>query len=155
MAAIPSGGAGAGSGGGTTGGSGGSGTPSGSGGGGGGARSVITPASTGNVALDRIVANDDLVRSFIGMSDSSPVPTPPVTAEGVPLQEWDFYGMAYSLMFKAIGATDPDVPSETQLEQIVTAGRWKPTTAADFKPLLLGGEIRGPTRSAASSCRSR
>ena len=92
------------------------------------------------------------------MSDSSPVPTPSGSdrRRASRFKEWDFYGMAdNSLMFKAIGATDPDVPSETKLEQIVTAGRWKPTTAADFKPLLLGGEIRGPTRSAASSCRSR
>ena len=98
--------------------------------------------STGNVALDHIVNNDDLVRRFIGMTDDSPVPTPPLTGEGVPLQEWDIFGIAYSLLFKATPAAEPDSPSETQLEQIVNAGRWVPTSVHDFEPLLLGDEHR-------------
>jgi hypothetical protein len=123
-------------------------TSGGSGGGasaaGGGGAAATRPAapSTGNVALDHIVNNDDLVRRFIGMTDGSPVPTPPLTAEGVPLQEWDILGVAYSLLFKATAAADPDFPSETQLEQIVNADRWVPTSVQDFEPLLLGDQHR-------------
>ena len=152
----PAGGAaGAGSGaatGGSTGGSAGGSTSSGnsgaagrtSGGGGtsGGTAAAAAPRSTGNVALDQIVNNDELVRRFIGMTGDSPVPTPALTSEGVPLQEWDIYGIAYSLLFKAAGATEPDFPSEDQIEQIVAAGRWKPTSPGDFEPLLLGDEHR-------------
>jgi hypothetical protein len=125
---------------GSTGGSSGGGTTSSTAGG----ATATRPAtpSTGNVALDHIVGNDDLVRRFIGMSDDSPVPTPPVTAEGVPLQEWDIFGVAYSLMFKATSSAEPDYPSEAQLEQIVTAQRWLPTRLDDFKPLLLGDDQR-------------
>ncbi|WP_377641822.1 hypothetical protein [Oryzobacter terrae] len=101
------------------------------------------PASTGNIALDAIVGNEALLRDFIGMADESPVPTPPVTLEGVPLQEWDLFGVGYSLLYDPIGAAGPDVPSETQLEQVVTAKRWKPTTPTDFRPLLLGDLQRG------------
>jgi hypothetical protein len=130
-----------GSGGPTSGGSGGGASAAGGGGGGAAATRPATP-STGNVALDHIVNNDDLVRRFIGMTDDSPVPTPPLTGEGVPLQEWDIYGLAYTLMFEATGATEPDFPSETQLEQIVNAQRWVPTNPDDFKPLLLGDQHR-------------
>jgi hypothetical protein len=124
------------------------GTPGGTAGGtagGGGARGGGSPGtapSTGNVALDQIVGNDDLTRRYLGMTDDSPVPTPTVTAEGVPLQEWDAYGLAYTLMFKASGAPEPDFPSEAQLEQVVTSGQWKPTQPQDFEPLLLGDESR-------------
>jgi hypothetical protein len=129
---------------GTGGGSSGGGGTGGTSGGGGGTSATArpAPASTGNVALDRIVGNDDLVRRFIGMSEGSPVPTPALTAEGVPLLEWDIYGLAYSLMFRATGATEADFPSEAQIEQMVTAKRWKPTDPRDFEPLLLGDEHR-------------
>ena len=148
---APSGGGGAGAGtsgssaGAGTGGSSSSGGAAGGGGGsagGGGARTVVAPASTGNVALDRIVGDDGLVRRYIGMTEDSPVPTPALTNEGVPLQEWDFYGLGYSLKFQATGATEPDYPSEAQLEQMVTAGAWVPTNPDDFQPLLLGQEHR-------------
>jgi hypothetical protein len=134
------GGAGSGGAGGSTSGGSGGGT-SATGAGGAAATRPATP-STGNVALDHIVNNDDLVRRFIGMTDDSPVPTPPLTGEGVPLQEWDIFGIAYSLLFKATPAAEPDFPSETQLEQIVNAERWVPTSVHDFEPLLLGDEHR-------------
>jgi hypothetical protein len=122
--------------------SGGSGGGTSAAGSGGAAATRPATPSTGNVALDHIVNNDDLVRRFIGMTDDSPVPTPPVTGEGVPLQEWDIFGVAYSLLFKATAAAEPDSPSETQLEQIVNAKRWVPTGVHDFEPLLLGDQHR-------------
>lgn len=65
------------------------------------------PTTTGNSALDRIIGNDEALRSFIGMPSDSPTPTPAVTAEGVPLQEWDFHG-AVSVWIKPSDAAEPE-----------------------------------------------
>lgn len=103
-------------------------------------------SSTGNAALDRIVGNDELARRFIGMTENTPVPTPALTTEGVPLQEWDIYGVAYQLSFLADGSSETVTPSQQQIEQIVDAGLWTPTDPRDFDPLLLG-DIRRTTNS--------
>ena len=106
--------------------------------GGGTSSSTSAPISTGNSALDRIIGNSDGLRSFLGLASDSPVPTPTVTAEGVPLQEWDFVGGGYELLFREF-ETDPGsaVNSET-IKVIIQEDFWVPTLAEDFRPLLLG-----------------
>lgn len=112
---------------------------SGAGGGGSGAKTTPpAPTTTGNSALDRIIGNDEVLRSFIGMSSDSPVPTPPVTAEGVPLQEWDFIGGGYSLYYQETEAGPRELATGTQIEEIIALDFWTPTGADDFRPLLLG-----------------
>ena len=84
----------------------------------------VAPASTGNTALDRIIGNDQALRSFIGMPGDSPVPTPAVTAEGVPLQNWDFYGTTL-LLARATATDEPILASAADLEEIITKDLYK------------------------------
>ncbi|MHB8760648.1 MAG: ATP synthase subunit B family protein [Thiobacillus sp.] len=134
---------GAGNAGGGAGGGAGSSTGSGSGGGtGGGTRGggggISAPRSTGNSALDRIIGNDESLRAFIGLSPDSPVPTPAVTDEGVPLQDWDFIGGGYSLFYQETNAGPRELAAGAQVEEIIAADFWTPTKAEDFRSLLLG-----------------
>ena len=128
-----SGGSAGGSGGG---GSTGGGTGSGRTGGGASQPTPAAPASTGNSALDRLIGNDDTLRSFIGLSPDSPAPTPAVTTEGVPLQEWDTYGPT-TLLIKASPSADPDFLSPADLEKIISKGHFTPRLE-DVQSLLLG-----------------
>lgn len=126
--------------GGTSGGGGtGGGTSGGSGSaGGGGSSGPSAPRSTGNSALDRIIGNDESLRSFIGLAPDSPVPTPAVTDEGVPLQDWDFIGGGYSLFYQETNAGPRELAAGAQIEEIIAADFWSPTKAEDFRSLLLG-----------------
>jgi uncharacterized membrane protein YgcG len=132
----------AGGGGSTSGGSssGGGSTSSGGGGGtnsGGAAKPPVSaPSTTGNSALDRIIGNDEALRSFIGLSSDSPEPTPPVTAEGVPLQEWDFFGGA-NLLIKKDGASEPEVVFGDDLKLLIEKDSFK-VRFDDMNSMLLG-----------------
>lgn len=97
------------------------------------------PVSTGNAALDRIIGNDQTLRPFIGMSADSPVPTPAVTVEGVPLQEWDFYG-PFLLLSRATATDDPELASATDIEEMISKGLFK--LNLDNVPALLLGDRR-------------
>jgi len=123
-----SGGSGAGSSGGATGGGG-----SGSGTGG---TPAAPPRSTGNSALDRIIGNDEALRSFIGLSADSPVPTPAVTDEGVPLQTWDVHGPT-SFMIRRSSTGEPDFPTLDDVRKIIAKGNFVPRSE-DLTTLLLG-----------------
>jgi hypothetical protein len=105
--------------------------------GGGGTSTQSRPAS-GNAALDSIVGNPETLRAFQGLDPDSPEPPLPATAEGVPLQEWDFYGLAYSLLYQESESGQPEFPTETQVEELVNLRQWVPTNPRDFEPLLLG-----------------
>ncbi len=126
------------------GGSGGSGTGGGSAGAGSGGAgsgsnsnsSPAAPASTGNSALDRIIGNDEALRSFIGMSADSPAPTPAVTAEGVPLQQWDFYGPT-QLLVKASATEEAGQPSAADIQEIISKDLFK-ADVDHVQSLLLG-----------------
>lgn len=108
-----------------------------SGGSGGSAKTPpAAPTTTGNSALDRIIGNDEALRSFIGMAPDSPVPTPAVSAEGVPLQEWDFFGVT-SLVVKATDTAEPAPASAADLEEIIAKGLFKADTN-EVRSLLLG-----------------
>jgi hypothetical protein len=124
----PSGGSGAGSSGGTTG--------SGGSGNGTGGAPAAPPRSTGNSALDRIIGNDEALRSFIGLSADSPVPTPAVTDEGVPLQSWDVHGPA-SFMISRTPTGEPDFPTLDDVRKIIAKGNFVPRSE-DLTTLLLG-----------------
>lgn len=129
-----------------TGGSGGSGaTPSGaisgsSGtkptGGTGGGTAPVAPVSTGNSALDRIIGNDASRREFLGLPADSPVPTPAITSEGVPLQQWDFIGPS-SLSFRASPSAEIEPLFGQDLADVVTKGFFFPDLRA-LRDLLLG-----------------
>ncbi|MFN0133714.1 MAG: hypothetical protein ACKVW3_14445 [Phycisphaerales bacterium] len=132
---------------GSTGGKSGTGSTSGTGGSsttGGGAKSnagsppsvIAAPTSTGNSALDRIIGNDAALRSFIGLSPDSPVPTPTVTPEGVPLQELDFFG-ATSLGIKASETAEAQPLFGAELEEVISRGIFLPDSTA-VRSLLLG-----------------
>jgi hypothetical protein len=94
------------------------------------------PTTTGNSALDRIIGNDEALRSFIGISPNSPEPTPTVTAEGVPLQEWDFLGFA-SLSVKASDTAEPVPASGADLDDIISKGFFTASTE-DARSLVRG-----------------
>jgi hypothetical protein len=96
------------------------------------------PSSTGNAALDSIVGNPESLRMFQGLDPDSPEPAMPATAEGVPLQEWDFFGLGYNLLFQETGAGPAELASESQIEEMVKLGQWQPTNPADFRSALLG-----------------
>jgi hypothetical protein len=117
---------------------GGAGGSPGSGGGSSAKPAVSAPTTTGNSALDRIIGNDEALRSFIGMPPGSPAPTPAVTAEGVPVQEWDFIGGGYSLFYQETNAGPRELAAGAQIEEIIAADSWTPTKAEDFRPMLLG-----------------
>lgn len=95
------------------------------------------PASTGNSALDRIIGNDQTLRSFIGMAADSPVPTPAVTAEGVPLQDWDFYG-SFLLLSRATATEEPELASAADIEEMISKDLYK--LDIDNVPSLLLGD---------------
>jgi hypothetical protein len=95
------------------------------------------PASTGNSALDRIIGNDQALRSFIGLSADSPVPTPAITAEGVPLQEWDFYG-SFLLLARATATEEPELASRDHIEEMISKDLYK--LDIDNVPSLLLGD---------------
>ncbi|KAE8764007.1 hypothetical protein [Georgenia thermotolerans] len=105
---------------------------------------AVASSSTGNVALDQIVGNDDLLRRYVGMTDGSPAPTPAVTPEGVPTQEWDVIGTGYDedrVGTPPHGATPlPDADLE---QRLATEGTWVATRVEDLRPLLLGDQRRG------------
>lgn len=129
-----SGGSGGGSSGGATGGGG-----SGTGGGGGsvaGGVPAAAPRSTGNSALDRIIGNDETLRSFVGLSADSPAPTPAVTDEGVPLQTWDVNGPTSFLITRS-PTEEPDFPTLDDIKKIIAKGNFVPRSE-DLKTLLLG-----------------
>jgi len=123
-----SGGSGAGSSGGATGGGG-----SGSGTGG---TPAAPPRSTGNSALDRIIGNDEALRSFIGLSADSPVPTPAVTDEGVPLQTWDVHGPT-SFMIPPLVHRGTGLPDARRRQENHRQGQFRPRSE-DLTTLLLG-----------------
>lgn len=124
----PSGSSGAGSSGGATG-SGGSGSST-------GGAPAAPPRSTGNSALDRIIGNDEALRSFIGLSADSPVPTPAVTDEGVPLQTWDVHGPT-SFMISRSSTEELDFPTLDDVRKIIAKGNFVPRSE-DLTTLLLG-----------------
>jgi hypothetical protein len=93
-------------------------------------------SSTGNSALDRIIGNDEALRNFIGVPANSPAPTPAVTSEGVPLQEWDFFG-ATSRSFKTAAAATPEPLFGNRLVEVISKGIYKADTS-DLRSLLLG-----------------
>lgn len=97
----------------------------------------VAPASTGNAALDRIIGNDQTLRPFIGLSPDSPVPTPAVTAEGVPLQEWDFYG-SFLLLSRATAIDEPELASTADIEEMISKDLFK--LNVDNVPSLLLGD---------------
>lgn len=106
--------------------------PVGASGSGGGSSTGLTSA------LNRIIGNDESLRAFQGLDPDSPEPALPATAEGVPLQEWDFYGLAYNLLYQENDSSQADFPTETQIEEMVNLRQWVPTNPRDFEPLLLG-----------------
>ena len=114
----------------------GAGVTSGASGGSGSKTTPSAPTTTGNSALDRIIGNDEALRSFIGMSSDSPAPTPPVTAEGVPLQEWDFFGETF-LKVKESATAEPQVALGADLDEIISKGFFK-AESSDIRSLLLG-----------------
>ena len=120
------------------------GSAGGSSGAGGAAGGGSASTSSGNAALDRIIGNDESLRNFLGLDPNSPAPTPAVTAEGVPLQEWDFIGGGYALYYQETEAGPRELAIGTQIEEIIAIDFWTPTTADDFRPLLLGDrKVRG------------
>ena len=130
------------SGGGTSpsgGGEGGSVTPAGSGGAsaGGAPSKPVAPASTGNSALDAIIGNPAALRSFIGQSPDSPEPTRTVTAEGVPLQEWDAVGTG-GLLARNDENSPVEAASQADIETLVASGLWRPAALEDVRSALLG-----------------
>ncbi len=115
-----------------------SGGPTGGGGSGSGAGGApaAPPRSTGNSALDRIIGNDEALRSFIGLSADSPVPTPTVTDEGVPLQSWDVHGPT-SFMISRSSTEELDFPTLDDVKKIIAKGNFVPRSE-DLTTLLLG-----------------
>jgi hypothetical protein len=95
-----------------------------------------TQKSTGISSLDKIIGVDDSLRNSLGLSPDSPVPTPAVTREGVPLQTLDFIGGRYSLSIE--DETGSDATSEAAIEDMVNRGSWLPTKEEDFRSLTLG-----------------
>jgi hypothetical protein len=133
---------GAGTGAGTAGGTAGGGTTSGTTGGGSGGTSSGTPTaptSTGNAALDRIIGTDQSRRAFIGLADDSPEPTPALTAEGVPLQEWDFFGPT-QLLARETEAEESQLPLSAVIEELIAKDLFK--ADVDTVPSLLLGDRR-------------
>jgi hypothetical protein len=98
---------------------------------------AAAPTTTGNSALDRIIGNDEALRSFIGMPSDSPTPTPAVTAEGVPLQEWDFHG-AVSVEIKSSDAGEPVALLRREDFETLIAKDAYILRTQDARPLLLG-----------------
>lgn len=121
----------------TGGGSAGGGGTGGSSGSGASQPTPAAPASTGNAALDRIIGNDQTLRPFLGLSPDSPVPTPAVTAEGVPLQEWDFYG-SFLLLSRATATEEPELASPEDIEEMISKDLFK--LNLDNVPSLLLGD---------------
>lgn len=101
-----------------------------------GSPAPAAPSTTGNAALDRIIGNDPLLRDFLGLSNDSPVPTPAVTAEGVPLQEWDFFGTA-NRMVRASTAAEPQFAESADIKQMIAQNVFQAGTG-DIQSLLLG-----------------
>ncbi len=100
------------------------------------------PVSTGNSALDAIIGNPAALRSFVGQSPDSPDPTREVTAEGVPLQEWDFFGEARRTI-KATANGEPTFVGTEDLKEIIAKELFEAQTD-DMQTLLLGDrQIRG------------
>ena len=98
-------------------------------------------AASGNAltsSLNRIIGNDESLRTFQGLDPNSPEPALPATAEGVPLQEWDFYGLAYNLLYQETASGPAELASEAQIEEMIGLRQWKPTNPADFESGLLG-----------------
>lgn len=98
-------------------------------------------AASGNAltsSLNRIIGNDESLRTFQGLDPDSPEPAFPATVEGVPLQEWDFYGLAYNLLYQETDASPAEFASESQIEEMIGLRQWKPTNPADFESGLLG-----------------
>ncbi|HRK79462.1 MAG TPA: hypothetical protein PLQ95_13075, partial [Thiobacillus sp.] len=111
-------------------------TGSGGSGSGAGGAPAAPPRSTGNSALDRIIGNDEALRSFIGLSADSPVPTPAVTDEGVPLQTWDVHGPT-SFMISRSSTEELDFPTLDDVKKIIAKGNFVPRSE-DLTTLLLG-----------------
>ncbi|MDO9636688.1 MAG: hypothetical protein Q7I95_06985, partial [Thiobacillus sp.] len=88
-------------------------------------------------ALDRIIGNDQTLRPFLGLSPDSPVPTPAVTAEGVPLQGWDFYG-SFLLLSRATATDVPELASPADIEEMISKDLFK--LNLDNVPSLLLGD---------------
>ncbi len=94
------------------------------------------PTTTGNSALDRVIGNDEALRSFVGISPNSPVPTPTVTSEGVPLQEWDFFG-GTAVLVKPAASAEPSAPTSEDVQELISKGLFK-ANARNVERLLLG-----------------
>lgn len=95
------------------------------------------PATTGNSALDAVIGNPAALRSFIGQSPDSPDPTREVTAEGVPLQEWDFFGAAFRRIKASADAAPEPIFEKADIEEVIAADLFKADTD-DMRGLLLG-----------------
>lgn len=95
------------------------------------------PGSTGSTSLDEIVGNDDSLRRTLGLAADSPVPTPAVTSEGVPLTNIDVFGK-YTFQVKEGGATV--VPTAAQLKKLIDDGNWRAASAEDFRSVSLADQ---------------
>ncbi len=114
----------------------------------GGVAASSAPASTssGNPALDVATfgsegkPTDEAIRNALGLDPNSPVPTPAVTNEGVPLQDWMAWG-SYGRFFIA----NDDAPKVTITidfeRELIASNLWRP----DFQDFdnFLGTTNRG------------
>jgi hypothetical protein len=95
------------------------------------------PGSTGSTSLDEIVGNDDSLRQSLGLPSDSPVPTPAVTSEGVPLTNIDLFGK-YTFQVKQAG--NAVAPTAAQLKKLIDDGNWRAASAEDFRSVSLADQ---------------
>jgi hypothetical protein len=98
---------------------------------------VSAPGSTGSRVLDRVIGSPEALRSFTGLASDSPVPTPPVTLEGVPLQEWDYFGEG-GLQVKDDANAEARSADNAAILETIDKGRWRAVSPDDLKALTLG-----------------
>ena len=67
----------------------------------------------------------------------SPVPTPPVTLEGVPLQDWDYFGEG-GLQVKDDANAEARSADNAAILEMIDNGRWRAVSPDDLKVLTLG-----------------
>ncbi len=99
-------------------------------GGGGGTVSPAPSSSSGNPALDVATFGpegksiDEAIRNTLGLDPNSPVPTPAVTKEGVPLQDFQATGI-YS-QFEQTGTSQPEFIDVAKERDLIASSDWVP-----------------------------
>jgi hypothetical protein len=112
---------------------------------GGGTVASVPSSSSGNPALDVATfgpegkPTDEAIRNALGLDPQSPVPTPDVTRDGVPLQSIANVGIYGLAMREKEGADETTIDEDTE-RQLIASNLWQPD-------LIDLGQIVAPERS--------